>query len=201
MITDNELYNINITDRDIYVLLAIKENGWDTNTSNIKEFINRRDDLDDINIDHINYRLNQKFNVDEYDNSDDIDMGWIETYYEDEDSNDELYKNSLRPKNVRAVDKESIEKVLREHSSEYLDNYDNIKQHVNENDKEIEKFKEENNKLKEKVKELESENTKLKNRIQNIETNFNQAITEIVKEFGGDKETIKRIEKRINNNK
>lgn len=115
-----------IKDKDVSVLVGLKEKEWDTNTSDLKDYVNGRNDLEDLSLTNINYRVNKKFN-NKYEDS---LYDWIET-----EDRGETETGANKAKRVYAVDKEGILEALEENVDKYIDDYEGTKSFMKTIDK------------------------------------------------------------------
>lgn len=157
---------INLKKKDVSVLAALRDLNWDTNTRELRRHINnRRNDLKDVDLSNINYRVNTKFNYD----AEDSDYRWVETRdMTKEEIMEELDLDDIKgapPKKIIGKDEEGINEALEQNKGLFVENYEDTEHRVKELDKRSEENAKMNREQEEQIENLKKQSDENKRRI------------------------------------
>lgn len=157
-----------LTDKDIAVLVGLQDKEWETNTSELRKYINnKRNDVPDLDLSKVNYRINTKFHID---NGSD-ELGWVDT---EDGGTTESGTNA--PKKIIVKDKQAIREALEYNSGKFEDDYDSMNKRV------------------EKVDERSQKNQNMLNK---TEERFEKGMIAIAVKAGLNKDDINEVKKVI----
>lgn len=170
-----------LKEKDIAVLVGLQDKDWVTNTSDLREHINNeRNDVPDLSLSGINYRLG-KFHVVEDDDEEQNELGWLRT---EDRGKTETGTNAA--KKIIVEDKQSIIDALEKNSNMFADNYDSMSTRLGKVDERSQENKKTVNENKERLNEH-------KEMIKSTEDKFEKGLIAGMAILGASKNDIKNV--------
>jgi predicted RNase H-like nuclease (RuvC/YqgF family) len=173
---------VSLNEEDIAFLQALVDCSGKATVSDIRERTEERDDIQELEGSHINYRCKHKFSID-----DSEETGWVEA--KDGGVTD---NGKDKPKEIHLVNSDSVRSVL-ENNQDLFKDYDTMDEKVYKNEGGIRELKNEIGELKNEVERKDDEIDQLRNKM-------NKALGTTMKVMGASKDDMEKVREVLKEN-